>query len=145
MSKFDLLIRLAQDKLDEAAKRMKQAQQAQTQAEATLRQVDAFLADYQQRVLHMAQRGLGVGQWRDARLFLLKLEEARQQQQHELDRCVQRFLLEKQAWLALRKQLKSYQVLQEREAERLSVRQRKAEQKQMDEFAARISSQGKAE
>lgn len=141
--KFDLLIKLAEDRLDAAALRMKQAQQAQQQAESTLQQVDAFVADYQQRVLGMAQRGLGIDQWKDARLFLAKLDDAKVQQQNELERCLQRFLLEKQAWLAQRKQLKSYQVLQERETLRLAQRQQKTEQKQMDEFAARISGENK--
>jgi flagellar export protein FliJ len=45
--------------------------------------------------------------------------------------------MEKQAWLQQRKQLKSYEVLQEREKARLALRQRRQEQKALDEFAAR--------
>ena len=140
MAKFDLLIRLGNDRVDEAALRMQQARQAQLQAESTLQQVQHFLADYQQRVLNSARQGVSVGQWQDARLFLQKLEEACIQQQRELDRCIQRFLLEKQNWQLNNKQLKSYEVLAEREASMLAARQQKAEQKQMDDIAARMSS-----
>lgn len=137
MSKFDLLIRLATDRLDAAADRMRKAQAAQQQAENTLLQVKGFIQDYQQRMLQQGQAGTSVAQWADFRLFMQKLDDALQQQQREVDRAMQRFLMEKQAWLQQRKQLKSYEVLQEREKARLALKQRRQEQKALDEFAAR--------
>ena len=137
MSKFDLLIRLATDRLDAAADRMRKAQAAQQQAENTLLQVKGFIQDYQQRMLQQGQAGTSVAQWADFRLFMQKLDDALVQQQREVDRAMQRFLMEKQAWLQQRKQLKSYEVLQEREKARLALKQRRQEQKALDEFAAR--------
>ena len=137
MSKFDLLIRLATDRLDAAADRMRKAQAAQQQAENTLLQVKGFIQDYQQRMLQQGQAGTSVAQWADFRLFMQKLDDALQQQQREVDRAMQRFLMEKQAWLQQRKQLKSYEVLLEREKARLALKQRRQEQKALDEFAAR--------
>jgi flagellar FliJ protein len=137
MSKFDLLIRLATDRLDAAADRMRKAQAAQQQAESTLLQVKGFIQDYQQRMLQQGQAGTSVAQWADFRLFMQKLDDALEQQQREVDRAMQRFLMEKQAWLQQRKQLKSYEVLQEREKARLALKQRRQEQKALDEFAAR--------
>ncbi|MEC5208253.1 flagellar export protein FliJ [Vogesella urethralis] len=137
MSKFDLLIRLATDRLDAAADRMRKAQAAQQQAENTLLQVKGFIQDYQQRMLQQGQAGTSVAQWADFRLFMQKLDDALEQQQREVDRAMQRFLMEKQAWLQQRKQLKSYEVLQEREKARLALKQRRQEQKALDEFAAR--------
>jgi flagellar FliJ protein len=137
MSKFDLLIRLATDRLDAAADRMRKAQAAQQQAENTLLQVKGFIQDYQQRMLQQGQAGTSVAQWADFRLFMQKLDDALAQQQREVDRAMQRFLMEKQAWLQQRKQLKSYEVLQEREKARLALKQRRQEQKALDEFAAR--------
>ena len=137
MSKFDLLIRLATDRLDAAADRMRKAQAAQQQAENTLLQVKGFIQDYQQRMLQQGQAGTSVAQWADFRLFMQKLDDALEQQQREVDRAMQRFLMEKQAWLQQRKQLKSYEVLQEREKARLALKQRRHEQKALDEFAAR--------
>ncbi len=137
MSKFDLLIRLATDRLDAAADRMRKAQAAQQQAENTLLQVKGFIQDYQQRMLQQGQAGTSVAQWADFRLFMQKLDDALEQQQREVDRAMQRFLMEKQAWLQQRKQLKSYEVLQAREKARLALKQRRQEQKALDEFAAR--------
>lgn len=137
MSKFDLLIRLATDRMDAAAERMRKAQAAQQQAENTLLQVKGFIRDYQQRMLQQGQAGTTVGQWADFRLFMQKLDDALQQQQREVDRAMQRFLMEKQAWLLQRKQLKSYEVLLARDQARQSLKQRRQEQKALDEFAAR--------
>lgn len=137
MSKFDLLIRLATDRMDAEAERMRKAQAAQQQAENTLLQVKGFIHDYQQRMLQQGQAGTTVGQWADFRLFMQKLDDALQQQQREVDRAMQRFLMEKQAWLLQRKQLKSYEVLLARDQARQSLKQRRQEQKALDEFAAR--------
>jgi flagellar FliJ protein len=137
MSKFDLLIRLATDRMDAAAERMRKAQLAQQQAENTLAQVKGYIQDYQQRMLTLGQGGTTVAQWADFRLFLQKLEDAQKQQEREVERAVQRFLMEKQAWLLQRKQLKSYEVLVVREQARQALRQRRQEQKALDEFAAR--------
>jgi flagellar FliJ protein len=137
MSKFDLLIRLATDRMDAAAERMRKAQLAQQQAENTLAQVKGYIQDYQQRMLALGQGGTTVAQWADYRLFLQKLEDAQKQQEREVERAVQRFLMEKQAWLLQRKQLKSYEVLVVREQARQALRQRRQEQKALDEFAAR--------
>lgn len=137
MSKFDLLIRLATDRMDAAAERMRKAQLAQQQAENTLLQVKGFIHDYQQRMLQQGQAGTTVAQWADFRLFMQKLDEAQVQQVREVERATQRFLMEKQAWLLQRKQLKSYEVLLARENDRLALKQRRQEQKALDEFAAR--------
>lgn len=139
MSKFDILLRLSNDKLDAAAKRLQQAQLAQRQAESTFAQVDQFVRDYQQRILAMGQAGMGIASWQDARLFMLKLDEAREQQQKEVERSMQRSMLEKQAWQQARRQLKSYEALQQREVIRLQQKQAKQEQKLMDDFAARAA------
>lgn len=137
MSKFDLLIRLATDRMDAAAERMRKAQLAQQQAENTLLQVKGFIHDYQQRMLQQGQAGTTVAQWADFRLFMQKLDEAQVQQAREVERATQRFLMEKQAWLLQRKQLKSYEVLLARENDRLALKQQRQEQKALDEFAAR--------
>jgi len=73
MSKFALLLRLANDRLEAAAERMRKAQQAQQHAQQMLLQLDSFIADYQQRMLAQGQAGMSVLQWQDYRLFMQKL------------------------------------------------------------------------
>lgn len=138
MSKFALLLRLANDRLDAAAERMRKAQQAQLQAQQMLQQLEAYIADYQQRMVHSGQAGMSIAQWQDFRLFMQKLDDAREQQQGQVELSTQRFLVEKQAWLQERRKLKSYEVLQKREEKRAALGQKRREQKTLDEFAARL-------
>jgi flagellar FliJ protein len=136
-SKYALLLRLAQEKLDAAADRMRRAQAQQLNAEGKLRQLNDFLHEYQDRLRNGGMQGMGIGQWRDFQRFLLRLQEAVQIQQGEVDRSTQRFLLEKQSWQDERRQLKAYEKLMERERERAEKAEARREQKRTDEFAAR--------
>ncbi|SCK20978.1 flagellar export protein FliJ [Vogesella sp. LIG4] len=138
MSKFALLLRLANDRLDAAAERMRKAQQAQLQAQQMLQQLEGFIADYQQRMLQSGQAGMSIAQWQDYRLFMQKLDDAREQQLGQVELSAQRFMVEKQAWLQERRKLKSFEVLQKREEQRAALGQKRREQKTLDEFAARI-------
>jgi len=137
VSKYSLLFNLAQEKVDAAAERMRKAQASHESARTKLGQLHAFLAEYQQRLTAGGMRGMGVAQWQDFQRFLLRLHEAVEIQQGEVDRCVQRFMLERQSWLSERRQLKAYEKLMERERERAQKVEARREQKQTDEFASR--------
>lgn len=136
-SKYALLLNLAQEKVDAAAERMRVAQAAREAARHKLTQLNAFLAEYQQRLTSGGMRGMGIAQWQDFQRFLQRLHEAVDIQQGEVDRCVQRFLLERQSWLSERRQLKAYEKLMERERERAQKAEARLEQKRTDEFASR--------
>lgn len=136
-SKYALLLHLAQEKLDAAAERMRQAQAQQVSAEGKLQQLNDFLLEYQARLRIGGVHGMGINQWRDFQQFLLRLQDAVQVQQGEVERCIQRFMLEKQSWQNERKQLKAYEKLMERERERAQRAEARREQKFTDEFAAR--------
>ncbi|BEV71699.1 hypothetical protein THUN1379_11810 [Paludibacterium sp. THUN1379] len=136
-SKYALLLNLAQEKVDAAADRMRKAQAAQVAAQGKLEQLQAFLQEYQHRLTHGGMQGMGIGQWQDFQRFLRRLEEAVEIQQGEVDRCVQRFLMERQAWFLERKKLKAYEKLKAREAERALRAENRRAQKITDEFASR--------
>ncbi|MCP9760790.1 flagellar export protein FliJ [Aquitalea sp. S1-19] len=137
MSQFELLVRLTTQSLDTAAERMREAQQRQEGQKSRLAQLDDFIGDYRARLLEQGGRGMGVEQWLDFRVFLNKLDDARETQQLEVDRATQRYLLAREAWLAERKKLKAYQVLLERQQARQALKAHRAEQKLVDEFAMR--------
>ncbi|OWY39533.1 flagellar export protein FliJ [Xenophilus sp. AP218F] len=136
-SKYALLIRLTDDKQKAAAERMGLAQARLTEARSRLEQLDGFRAEYRHRLTAGASQGMGIAQYQDFRRFLTRLDDAMQQQQLEVERCMQRFLLEKQAWQQEYKKLKAYEKLLERESERALKKQARAQQKMTDEFATR--------
>ncbi|MBV8047821.1 MAG: flagellar export protein FliJ [Paludibacterium sp.] len=136
-SKYALLLNLAQEKVDAAAERMRKAQASQVAAQGKLAQLKTFLQEYRQRLTDGGIRGMGIGQWQDFQRFLRRLDEAVEIQQGEVDRCMQRFMLERQAWHNERKKLKAYEKLMAREAVRLQRAENRRQQKSTDEFASR--------
>lgn len=136
-SKYALLVRLAEEKQEAAAERMRQAQAKLADALSRLDQLDAFRNEYRQRLQQGGEKGMPVLQWQDFRRFIARLDEAMHSQQAEVDRCKQTFLLARQAWNNERKQLKAFETLIEREQVRQAALESKRQQKLTDEFATR--------
>ncbi|TDR82934.1 flagellar export protein FliJ [Paludibacterium purpuratum] len=136
-SKYALLFNLSQEKVEACAERMRKAQASQVAAQGKLAQLQTFLQEYQQRLTSGGIRGMGITQWQDFQRFLRRLEEALEIQQGEVDRCIQRFMLERLAWQNERKKLKAYEKLMAREALRAQRAEARRMQKATDEFATR--------
>lgn len=136
-SKYALLIRLADDRQQAAGERMKQAQGRLNDARSSLEQLDAFRAEYQQRLTQGGMKGMSISQWQDFQKFLLRLNDAVTVQQGEVERCIQRFMLEQQSWQNEYKKLKAYEKLLKREQQRASIKTARLQQKNSDEFATR--------
>ncbi|SMF24915.1 flagellar export protein FliJ [Pseudogulbenkiania subflava] len=136
-SKYALLVRLAEEKQEASAERMRQAQARLAEALSRLDQLGAFRNEYRQRLLQGGGQGMAVAQWQDFHRFIARLDEAMATQQTEVDRCKQTFLLARQAWNNERKQLKAFETLIERERARQEVLEAKRQQKLSDEFATR--------
>ncbi|NHR07982.1 flagellar export protein FliJ [Chromobacterium haemolyticum] len=136
-SKYLLLIRLAEDKQKAAAERMRLAQSRLAEARSRQEQLDAFRGEYRQRLTSRGAQGISALQYQDFQRFLARLDEAMVQQQGDVERCTQRFLLERQAWQHEYKKLKAYEKLLQREQERAAVREARVQQKTSDEFATR--------
>ncbi|AUH50360.1 flagellar export protein FliJ [Chromobacterium sp. ATCC 53434] len=135
--KYQLLIRLADERQQAAAERMGLAQNSLNQSRMRLEQLENFRDEYRQRLVAGGGQGMSVVQYQDFRRFLARLDDAMEQQQQDLERCAQRFVLERQAWQMEYKKLKAYEKLWQRECEREALREAKLLQKQTDEFATR--------
>ena len=114
-SKYLLLIRLAEDRQKAAGERMRLAQNRLADARSRQEQLDAFRGEYRQRLSSRGAQGISALQYQDFQRFLARLDEAMVQQQGEVERCTQRFLLERQAWQQEYKKLKAYEKLLQRE------------------------------
>ncbi|AXK39783.1 flagellar export protein FliJ [Crenobacter cavernae] len=136
-SKYRLLQQLAKEREAAAAERMQRAQGRLGDARQRLEQLEAYRDEYRGRFTARGQAGVGVAQWQDFRLFLGKLDEAVGLQNGEVERCLQRLLMERQGWQNERKRVMAFDKLMEREAERAALKENRREQKAMDEFASR--------
>ncbi|OHX18997.1 flagellar export protein FliJ [Chromobacterium sphagni] len=135
--KYQLLIHLADERQQAAAERMSLAQSRLNESQARLEQLDAFRNEYRQRLLGGGGKGMSIIQYQDFQRFLSRLDEAMLQQQLDLDRSTQRFVMERQAWQMEYKKFKAYEKLLQREQEREAQTEARRQQKQTDEFATR--------
>ena len=144
VSKYQLLIRLATEKCDDAAQVMNYARQRMETARQRLQQLAQFLADYLHRRIAQGEQGMAAGPWVDYQKFIERLQEAIAVQRQEVDSSQHAYQQATDAWQAARKKLKALEKLQEQEDMRARLREAKREQKQTDEFAARIFRESKS-
>lgn len=143
--RFQFLLEQAQEKSDKAARLMAEVKAQWQGAEQKLQQLQQFVDDYRQRFVAAQATGLSVGQWRDYQLFMAKLDAAVKQQVGEVELAGQRFETAKTHWLDTQKQVKALQALADRQARADQARQSKREQKDLDEYAAKLAYRRAAE
>lgn len=134
MGHIELLAQLAREKTEATALRMRHAQAVLSVAQRQAQQLEVFLLDYQQRLRQGAARGMGIEGWKNFQCFLRRLEEAIAIQHSETSRCLERFLLEKQAWHHERNTLKAFEKLLERAAQRQQRQENRRLQKLNDDI-----------
>lgn len=107
VSKYELLIRLAAEKCDDAAHAMNAARQRMETARQRLQQLAQFLADYLHRRIARGEQGMSSGQWVDYQQFIERLQEAIDLQRREVDSSQTAYDKATAAWQEARKKLKA--------------------------------------
>lgn len=137
--RFQFLLEQAQERGEKAARLMGGAKSSWQAGEQKLEQLKQFVDDYRQRLLSSQQAGVSVNQWRDYQLFMAKLDSAIKQQQADVDLLLQRFEEAKAGWMETQKQVKALQALADRHEKTRQAVMLKREQKELDEYAAKIT------
>jgi flagellar protein FliJ len=132
------LIELAQDDVDAAAQRLGKAQRDAADAKAQLDALVRYRDEYHARFTNSAQSGMPAGNMRNFQAFIDTLDAAIEQQRKLVNTANSRVEIAKPDWQRNKQKLGSYEVLQKRgesaEAQQLARR----EQRDADEYAARI-------
>ncbi|WP_035055477.1 flagellar export protein FliJ [Andreprevotia chitinilytica] len=135
--RFALLLDLARDDREEAARRMQAAQASWRTAAAKLDQVNAYRQEYRGRLAQSGQGGVTVTQWRDFQLFLAKLDQAADAQAKEVTRLQGEYERMKLAWNECEKKVKAFEALETRHRAGEQLKELRREQALLDEFNAR--------
>lgn len=137
MAEFRLkpLLEYARDRSDSAAQELQRLRQQWTQAEDKLKQLQAYLADYQDRLNSTAAGGMTAAAMRDFQRFIAKLEHAITAQGEEVVRCRQRWEAGQRVWMEREREVKAYDALRERHAREEVRKENKQDQRIQDEFA----------
>ena len=136
-SKYALLIRLADDKTEAAAKAMAAAQKLLEQARLKCTQLDGYIGEYRRQRVVRAAGGLSAAQWIDYQQFLERLNDALALQKDEVSQREIEVERLRARWLAERQRLKAFETLHQQEQVRALQKQAKIEQKLSDELAGR--------
>ncbi|MEW5790327.1 MAG: flagellar export protein FliJ [Pseudomonadota bacterium] len=143
MSQPSTLLKLAElsrQKMDVLAGELAQLQQQCKSAEDKLGLLRQYAEEYRARLHQRRASGVAVGTLLEYQGFLKQLETVVQMQAREVERH-RRFHAEVlQAWLAVRRQMRGFEMLAARSEAAAHLGELRRAQKEMDEFAARARS-----
>ncbi|CAB3760921.1 flagellar export protein FliJ [Paraburkholderia humisilvae] len=135
---LQMLIELAQDELDGAAQRLGRAQRERNDVEAQLNALIQYRNEYYTRFTTSAQLGMAAGNMRNFQAFIDTLDAAIEQQRRQLTNATARVEAAKPEWQKQKQKLGSYEVLQARGDAVEARKSARREQRDADEFGARI-------
>ena len=131
------LIELAQNKTDEATRRLGQLQNAHTSAAEKLELLQQYRQEYLDQLQTQMQTGLAAGQLRNFQSFIATLDGAIEQQRALMLQADSRLATGKGDWQASKRRLNSFDTLAQRVAQQDMIRFNRKEQRDSDERSAR--------
>jgi len=133
---LDVLINLAQDKLDEAGRVLAELSAQRREAQGQLNTLDGYRGDYTRRLQDTTEGGVTASNYHNFRHFIATLDEAISQQNRIIAQIDTRIEAGRQQWHDEKRRLNSYETLKARQLRQLQVREQRREQRASDEAAA---------
>jgi len=138
-SPLKTLIGLAEEELDAAAQKLGRLQRERAEVEKQLDALVTYRAEYHRRFNEAARLGMDAGSVRNFQAFITTLDQAIEQQQRLLTQATARVEAAKPEWLSSKQKLGSFEVLQTRQDEVAARQEARREQRDTDEYSARIA------
>src|SRR5690606_19770141 len=135
---LDILIDLARDHADEAARQLQQLTAARRSAENKLSMLMEYRQDYAQRLQVATQGGLTATNYHNFRQFIATLDEAISQQNKAVAQIDLKIERGRDHWNEEKRKLNSFETLQSRQARQQALRENRQEQRFNDEISANL-------
>lgn len=132
-----MLIELAQNKTDEATRRLGQLQRAQIGAAQKLELLIQYRQEYCDQLQLQMQGGVSSSRWRNFQHFIGTLDGAIEQQRAVAAQADTRLAHGRSDWQSNKRRLNSFDTLAERVKQQQAQQANKREQRASDEHAAR--------
>jgi len=132
-----MLIELAQNKTDEASRRLGQLQRAQVGAAEKLEMLIRYRQEYCDQLQSQMQDGVPSSRWRNFQHFIGTLDGAIEQQRAVASQADSRLARGRTDWQQNKRRLSSFDTLAERARQQQVQLLNKREQRGSDEHAAR--------
>lgn len=137
------LLNLAQQRNDAAAKILGQLNQQHQSATDKLNLLIKYKQDYEARFQILMRNGLDKAALRNFQNFINRLDEAIAQQRELINQSILSVQAGRAEWLDARRQMQSFEMLEQRHEADIHKRAEKAEQKLHDEYAGRFAANQK--
>lgn len=134
---LETLLELAQSRADDAAKRLGQLIAAQTEDSRKLELLEQYRADYQARFVAHAQSGMRREEWANYQSFLVKLDQAIEQQSRICRMAETRTVDGQKRFIEQRNRHKAFDTLAQRHEAEQVRRAARQDQKAADEHSAK--------
>ena len=134
---LQLLLELTQDKTEEATRKLGQLIAEETGTRERLKLLEGYRAEYLEKFREAQANGLTPQGWQNYVSFIARLDEAVAQQMQIVDTAAKKTAAGQQSWIDENRQMKALDTLAQRHQEKEMHKENKAEQKMLDEFAAR--------
>lgn len=131
----------AEDATQDALRRLAELQGACRESESRLSLLQRYRDEYRAKLDAATRNGVSALQLNNFRAFLAKLEEAIAQQDADVEHWRAAVLRGRADWQDAERRARSYAVLNDRRAEQARHIATRSEQKQNDEYAARLATQ----
>lgn len=136
-SSLELLSELAQERVDHASIALGQKRREQQHQEHQLEQIASYIALYQDGLINLGRQGASTMQFEQQRAFIQSLRKTQAHQAYQVKQASQRTQQALAEWQDAQRTLNAYDVLQTRREKARQGREKRLEQRQMDEFASR--------
>lgn len=135
---LNVLIDVANEAVDDAAKSMQKAAADRDKAQAQLEMLHNYRLDYAQRLQASAQGGVTASNYLNFRRFLATLDDAISQQNNMVAQSETRLEAGRQQWVAEKRRLSAYEALSSRQRQQVALREARREQRASDELASNL-------
>ena len=134
---LNMLVDLARNDTDEAARQLALLNKARRDAEQQLQALHSYRQDYAERLQRESKSGLTASNYHNFRQFIATLDEAISQQNRILEQMDARLQKGLESWQAEKRRLSSFETLQTRQLRQQAVHEARREQRMNDEISAR--------
>lgn len=133
------VVEITENALAAAERELNRVGAERQRAEQKWQQLVAFRQEYETRLFQSMHNGMNAALLLDYRRFVAKLDLAISQQKQEFERWTGLWHKAHEDWKSWQRKRKSFQVLADRHFRSEAMREEKAEQREQDAFARRIS------
>src|SRR5690554_5702651 len=137
-STLNMLIDMARNDTDEAARELAKLVKARHDAQQQLDALHSYRKDYAERLQEESKSGLTASNYHNFRQFIATLDDAISQQNKVVAQIDARIEQDRQHWYAEKRRVNSFEALQTRDKRLLQLRENRAEQRANDEISANL-------